>query len=95
MNATTEFFPASRPMLPDLRSCEAWLARASLGDPRAACASFIELLDEIEDAPPRAAVYVDILERLRPQAIAALEEQARRLSARALPLGATEAVAFT
>ena len=89
-----DFMPASRPMVPDVRSCEAWLARASLGDSGAACVSFLELLDGLEDTPPRARAYYDILERVRPPLLAALGQQARRFSARALPLLPAEQSAF-
>src|SRR3954468_19322604 len=89
-----DFAPASRPMVADVRSCEAWLACAALGDPREACAAYTELLDRLEDAPPRASSYLEILERLRPAMLEAMEQQSRRFSARALPLAPSEEAAF-
>ncbi|OFZ73157.1 MAG: hypothetical protein A2W04_00450 [Betaproteobacteria bacterium RBG_16_64_9] len=85
---------ASRPHLHDVRSCDEWLARAALSDPHHACSSFIELLDELEDAPPNAAYRVTILERLRGPMRAALEQQERRFGSRPLPLGPIEDAAF-
>lgn len=90
----SDFLPASRPLLHDLRSCEDWLARTTLASPDQACASFAELLDELEDAPPRHAAYMAILERLRVPMGSALSEQARRFAGKALPLGHAEQAAF-
>jgi hypothetical protein len=90
----SDFLPVSRPMLPDVKSCEEWLARAALADSRQACATFVELLDEIEDAPPRGSAYLEILERLRRPMRATLEEQTRRFAAKPLPLSPAEDTAF-
>ena len=65
-NADSDFLPASRPSLPDLESCEQWLTTASMGDSRQACAAFILQIGELAALPPRHAVYLQILERLRP-----------------------------
>ncbi len=90
----SDFLPASRPLLHDLRSCEEWLARTTLASADQACSSFNDLLDEIEDAPPRHAAYMAILERLRAPMGAALAEQQRRFAGKPLPLGHAESAAF-
>ena len=51
----SDFLPASRPVLADLASCDRWLARERITDSDRACAAFIGLLDQLEDAPPSAA----------------------------------------
>jgi cyclic-di-GMP-binding protein len=86
--------PVSQPLIADVHSCEQWLSRARLADPHQACASFVMLLDELEDAPPAGTTYLQILERLRPPMLAALVEQQKRFAARPLPLGPAEAAAF-
>jgi len=86
--------PVSRPVIDDVRSCEAWLACATLADSRQACRAFIELLDNIEDAPPSNKVYFEILERLRRPIRVALEDQTRRFFTRPLPLASAEENAF-
>ena len=91
----SDFLPASKPVLWDVRSCEEWLARATLADSRHACSAFLSLLDELEDAPPRHAPYLQILERLRDPVLMAQEENTKRFAAKALPLGHVESVAFS
>jgi hypothetical protein len=90
----SDFLPASRPLLSDLKSCDEWLARAYLSDPRQACHEFTLLLEQLEEAPPRHLAYLDILERLRKPLAAAQEELAKKFLARALPLGHVENAAF-
>lgn len=89
-----ELAAASRPMLRDVKSCEEWLARAALSDPHHACSSFVQLLDELEDAPPAPGACLQILERLRKPMLTSLEQQERRFGARPLPLGPAENTAF-
>ena len=60
----SDFLPASRPLLSDLKSCEDWLAKAYLSDPRQACHELTLLIEALEEAPPRHLAYLDILERL-------------------------------
>jgi hypothetical protein len=90
----SDFLPAPRPRLADLKSCEDWLARATLADPRQACNALLSLLEEIEDAPPRHAAYLQILERLRKPVVLAQQEHAKRFSGKPLPLGHSESAAF-
>lgn len=90
----SDFVPASRPVLWDARSCDDWLARAALADSRQACAAFLSLLDELDDAPPRHAAYLEILERLREPVLIAQEENAKKFAAKPLPLGHVESAAF-
>lgn len=92
--AQSDFLPATHPSLPDINSCEAWLAAASMGDSRQACAAFIALLGELEESPPRHATYLQILERVRPLVVNALEEHAKRFSGKALPLAHAENLAL-
>lgn len=93
-SADSDFLPASRPSLPDLESCEQWLTTASMGDSRQACAAFIQQLGELAASPPRHSVYLQILERLRPLAKGALDENARRFAGKALPLASSEDTAL-
>ena len=93
-NADSDFLPASRPSLPDLESCEEWLTTASMGDSRQACAAFILQIGELAASPPRHAIYLQILERLRPLAKGALIENARRFAGKAVPLSPTEQTAL-
>lgn len=90
----SDFLPASRPALVDPASCDKWLERERFTDSDHACAAFIGLLDELEDAPPQAPVCVLILEKLRAPMHAALEEQSRRFAGKALPLSSAEKAAF-
>lgn len=89
-----DFLPASQPLLWDSKSCEAWLAKVPLADPRQACTAFIDLLDELEDAPPRQPAYLEILETLRPAIELSQGEYAKRFVAKPLPLAHAELVAF-
>ncbi len=86
--STVHAVPVSRPVIEDARSCDQWLARAALGDSRQACATFVGLLDELEDRPPAAGAFVEILDRLRRPMRTALDDQMRRLSSRPLPVTA-------
>lgn len=90
----SDFRPATRPALPDIKSCEQWLGRAPLADSREACRAFLELFDEIEDAPPPLTTYAAILERLRAPLRDALDEHMRRFAGKPVPLGHVEAAAF-
>jgi hypothetical protein len=90
----SDFLPSSRPALVDPGSCDKWLERERFTDCDHACAAFIGLLDELEDAPPQAAACVLILEKLRAPMRAALDEQSRRFSGKALPLVPAEEAAF-
>jgi len=90
----SDFVPASRPLLWDVRSCDEWLARAPLSDARQACHSLITLLQELEDAPPRQGQYLLILERLREPLLIAQEEQAKKFVSKPLPLGHLDSAAF-
>ena len=90
----SDFLPASRPAVPDIRSCEHWLGSAPLADSRQACRAFLALFDEIEDSPPPQATYTAILERLRPPLLGALEEHAKRFAGKPVPPGHAEAAAF-
>lgn len=90
----SDFVPASRPLLWDVRSCDDWLARAALSDARQACQSLIALLEELEDAPPRQTQYLLVLERLREPLLVAQEEQAKKFVSKPLPLGHLDSVAF-
>ena len=80
----SDFLPATNPPYPDVKSSDAWLAKAALGDTRSACAAFHALLDEIEEAPPPHGAYLQILERLRPPLLAALAEHTRKFSGKPL-----------
>lgn len=90
----SDFVPASRPLLWDVRSCDEWLARATLSDARQACHSLITLLEELEDAPPRQMQFLLILERLREPLLIAQEEQAKKFVSKPLPLGHVDSTAF-
>ncbi|MBI4290205.1 MAG: hypothetical protein HY661_01840 [Betaproteobacteria bacterium] len=90
----SDFVPASRPLLWDVRSCDEWLSRATLSDARQACQSLITLLQELEDAPPRQTQFLQILERLREPLLIAQEEQAKKFVSKPLPLGHVDSTAF-
>lgn len=90
----SDFLPATRPPIADTPGCARWLASAVLADPRQACASFLSLLEELELSPPSHGEYLQILERLRAPLRGALLEHARKFTAKPLPLGHTEALAF-
>lgn len=78
----------------DLKSCEAWLARAALADPRHACMTLTSLLETLQDKPPADGDYLEILERLREPVVVALAERSKKFSARPLPLSEAEREAF-
>lgn len=78
----------------DARSCEAWLARAALADPRHACQELTALLETLEQAPPADADYLDVLERLREPIAITLAEHAKKITGRPLPLRDSEAAVF-
>jgi hypothetical protein len=90
----SDFLPASRPLLSDIKSCEEWLAKAYLSDPRQTCHELTLLIESLEEAPPRHIAYLDILERLRKPLAAAQEELAKKFLAKPLPLGHLENAAF-
>jgi hypothetical protein len=94
MSTQSDFLPASRPLLADLKSCDEWLAKSYLSDPRQACHEFTLLIEQLEEAPPRHTVYLDILERLRKPLAAAQEELAKKFQSKPLPLGHVENAAF-
>jgi cyclic-di-GMP-binding protein len=78
----------------DLKSCEAWLARATLAEPRQACMALTAVLESMQEAPPKEPAYLDIVEALREPAVVALTERAKKFSARPLPLSEPEQEAF-
>jgi hypothetical protein len=94
MTQSSDYVPATHPSLPDVRSCDAWLASALLADSRQACAAYLELLEELANAPPPHASYLAILERLRPGMHAAIAEHTKKFAAKPLPLAHAEAFAF-
>ena len=91
---TSDYLPATYPLIADIQGCEAWLSRATLAEPGRACITIAELLAELEESPPGHAEYLGILEKLRVPAMAALAEQVRRLSGKSLPLSEPESNAF-
>ena len=46
------FLPTQQPVVADLKSCEAWLARAALADARQACRELTGLLESLEEVSP-------------------------------------------
>ena len=86
--------PAQAPVIADLKGCDAWLAQASLADPRQACHELTTLLEELEDVPPPDHHFLDILERLREPISVAQVEHSKKFSGRPLPLRDFEAGAF-
>lgn len=88
------FVSIQQPVVTDVKSCEAWLARAALADPRQACRELTGLLEALEEAPPPEGALVDILERLREPIFVAQAENAKRFAARPLPLKDFEIAAF-
>jgi cyclic-di-GMP-binding protein len=85
---------APKPAVRDLKSCERWLATAPLADPRQACFELTMLLEDIEQAPPGPKAMLEILDRLREPVRAGQDENAKRFSAKPLPLRDQEATAF-
>lgn len=92
---TSDFIPASSPAIANIQSCETWLAVKRFADPEQACAAFLGLLDEIEDAPPPAPTCLEVLERLRVSMHASLEELDRKYTGKSLPLSPAEDAAFS
>ena len=92
--AHSSFLPVAQPRLQDLKGCEDWLGHATLADPGRAVSAFLMLFDELEDAPPRHAAYLQILERLRAPIRSVQEEQAKRFAGKPLPLGHAENAAL-
>ncbi len=88
------FQPTEQPVVTDLKSCEAWLARAALADPKQACRELTGLLESLEEVPPAESALVDILERLREPIVVAQAEHAKRYAGRPLPLKDFEIAAF-
>ena len=78
----------------DARTCEAWLARATLADPKQACQELTALLESLEEAPPPDADYLDVLERLREPIAITLAEHAKKITGRPVPLRDFEASVF-
>lgn len=90
----SDFLPATQPRITDVKDCDNWLASATLAEPRQACTTFRSLLEELELAPPAHCEYLRILERLRRPMLGALHELTKRFTAKPLPLGRSEALAF-
>jgi len=90
----SDFLPATRPPIADARGCDTWLSSATLADPRQACAALLSLLEDLEQSPPSHGEYLQILEKLRAPLLAALIEHAKKFTAKPLPLGHSEALAF-
>jgi len=89
------FAPSTQqPVVTDLKSCEAWLARATLADPKQACRELTGLLESLEEVPPSEGALVEVLERLREPIVVALAEHAKRYAGRPLPLKDFEITAF-
>jgi hypothetical protein len=78
----------------DAKTCEAWLSRAALADPRHACQELTALLESLEESPPADADYLDVLERLREPIAITLAEHAKKITGRPLPLRDHEAGTF-
>jgi hypothetical protein len=91
---TPSFQPTEQPVVTDLKSCEAWLARAALADPKQACRELTALIESLEEVPPAEAALVEILERLREPIVVAQAEHAKRYAGRPLPLKDFEITAF-
>ena len=83
-----------QPVVTDLKSCEAWLARAALADPKQACRELTGLLESLEEVPPPEGAFVEVLERLREPIVVAQAEHAKRYAGRPLPLKDFEIAAF-
>jgi hypothetical protein len=89
------FLPSTQqPVVTDLKSCEAWLARAALAEPKQACRELTGLLESLEDVPPPERALVEILERLREPIVVAQAEHAKRYAGHPLPLKDYEVAAF-
>jgi hypothetical protein len=88
------FLPTQQPVVADAKSCEEWLARATLADPKQACHELTGLLESLEDVSPSEGAYFEILERLREPIVIAQAEHAKKFAARPLPLKEYEIAAF-
>ena len=88
------FAPTQQPVVADLKSCEAWLARTALADPKIACRELTGLLESLEEVAPGERALVDILERLREPIVVAQAEHAKRYAGHPLPLKDYEISAF-
>ena len=88
------FLPTQQPVVADLKSCEAWLARAALADARQACRELTGLLESLEEVSPAEAAYVEVLERLREPIVVAQSEHGKKFAGRPLPLKDYEIGAF-
>ncbi len=88
------FVPTEQPAVADLKSCEAWLARAALADPKQACRELTGLLESLEEVPPPERALLEVLERLREPIVVAQAEHAKRYAGRPLPLKDFEVNAF-
>jgi len=86
------FLRTDQPIVTDAKSCEAWLARAALADPRQACRELTGLIESLEETPDGAAL--DIVERLREPIFVAQTEHAKRFSMHPQPLQDFEVAAF-
>jgi cyclic-di-GMP-binding protein len=93
-NTMPSFLPTQQPVVADAKSCEAWLARATLADPKQACHELTGLLEALEDVSPSEGAYLEILERLREPIIIAQAEHGKKFAARPLPLKEYEISAF-
>ncbi len=80
------FLPTQQPVVADLKSCEAWLARAALADARQACRELTGLLESLEEFSPGDGGFVEVLERLREPIVVAQSEHAKKFAGRPLPL---------
>jgi hypothetical protein len=82
-------------MVSDKKSCEKWIAQAPLGDPVTACGAVAQLLESLEDHPPKKAqAHLEVLECLRRPIVLTAEALAYRLGGRALPLTEAESQSF-
>ncbi len=88
------FQPTEQPVVTDLKSCEAWLARAALADAKQACRELTGLLESLEEVPPAEGALTEVLERLREPIFVAQAEHAKRYAGRPLPLKDFEIAAF-
>lgn len=90
----TELQDHNAPVVADQKSCERWLQKTPLSDPRQACFELTALLEEVEDAPPAARHYLAVLETLRKPVFVAQNENAKRFAGRPIPMLEQEASAF-
>ena len=88
------FLPTEQPVIDNLKSCEAWLARAALADPKQACRELTGLLESLEEVPPPERALLDIFERLREPIVVAQSEHSKKCIGHPLPLKDYETAAF-